>query len=678
MQLHDTIRGLRIVGYSWADIVTAFRPTRHALRFAARTTGAAAFALAIGMVLGFHQAYWSAITAWVLAVPDRGMILPKAMFRTLGTLIGAGAALASLPLAGQPTLFVAALAAWVGICAGAASLFRRFQAYVAQLAGYTATIVAVVALEEPAGHVFDAALGRLTLVLIGIAASASFAFLFARPIDEKRLQSDARQLVVRTVRWAAALISEVNPTPAGTTPNRDLWIGLSDFESACEYAAFESTIIRERLPAIRRLTAAQLSLVAAARAVRRLGALAPLPAMADIRTQVASAAKTIAAGGMPHGEIATLQSDAHVLVHMVESDIHDILPSALGERANDLADGLDRIARDLDFLGGAPSRFAPAPLAVHADWRNSISIGTRAALATLAIGLLWHHLHWAGGAFAFIFTSIACLLFGVQPRPTIGIGRFAFGVGTAATVFILWHALPWTGDFGQTPTFVIVAALTFMGAIGLASRFPPAMDFNANFTGLMLGAGPALVGFLSAVEQASALAAGIGIAYLAFAIPLTGAAARERRLHDALSDMVTQLADGRWRPPPHKWEALMYDQLNRSALAQVPGRTSSHVLRRCLLTLDIGLDLLRLHSFLRSRVRPLPDALIPIIDGALNAFGKSGLSEAGSDAMAEGARAAVTLAKDLDDPAQKRLAMRSAAAMDVIARCSTAWITGTR
>ncbi|HEY1722281.1 MAG TPA: FUSC family protein [Magnetospirillaceae bacterium] len=678
MPIRETLKHFRIVGYSGADMVAAFKPDGRALRFAARTTAAAAVAVAISMALGFHQAYWSAITAWVLAVPDRGTILPKAFFRTLGTLIGAGAALVALPLASYPTIFIVALTVWVGLCAMAASRFRRFQAYVAQLAGYTATIVAVVGLEEPEGHAFDAAIIRLALVLVGIASSAFFAFLFAEPIDEKRLQQDARQLVARTVRWAAALISEVNPTPAGTTPNRDLWMGLSDFESACEYAAFESSTIRQRLPAIRRLTAAELSLVASARAVRRLGALSPLPAMADVRAQMTGAAKTIAAGGLPTGEIAALQAAAHVLSHAEISDDLDIVPSALGERVNDLADGLDRITRDLDFLGGKPSAFAPAALAIHGDWRSSISIGSRAALATLAIGLLWHYLNWAGGAFAFIFTSVACLLFGVQPRPTTGIARFAFGVGIAATIFILWHAIPSTGTHGEIPVFVAVAVLTFIGAIGLANRFPPAMDFNANFTGLMLGAGPALVSLSSAIEQASALAAGIGFAYLAFVVPLTGAVARERHLQATMSDALAELATGRWRPLPHKWEARMYDMLNRSAMARVPGRMSSLVLRRCLLTLDIGLDLLRLQSFARSRLLPVPEPLAAVIRRALEDFSTAGITESGGATMAQAAKAALAMASTFSEPAHQRLALRSAAAMDVIARCCAAWISGAR
>jgi len=672
------ISSFHVAGYTWTDARTAFTPDRRALRFAARSTGAALVALLIGSLLGFHAPYWSAITAWVLAVPDRGLILPKAFFRTMGTLIGAVAALAVLPLAGMPIVFLVALSAWVGLCAGIARLLRRFQAYAAQLAGYTATIVAVVALDEPEGHSFDSAIERIALVLIGIAVSAGFAYLFAEAIDAKRLQQDARQWAARAIRWAAKLISEADPTPAGTTPNRDLWLGISDFESACEYAAFESAVIRQRLPAIRRLTAAELSLVAAARAVRRLGALAPLVAMADARSQLAKAAETVTGGGTPSAEIAALRADAGALSATAPDEAAGVLPSAIGERVNDLADGLERIARDLDFMGGAPSRFAPAAIAVHADWRASASVGLRAAVATLGIGLVWHLTGWSGGSFAFIFTSIACLLFGVQPSPVAGISRFALGVGVAASLFILWHGIPGTGSDGAWPSLATVALLTFIGAIGLANRFPPALDFNANFTGLMLGAGPALVSFSSAIERSASLAVGIGFAYLAFAAPIAGPAAREHRLNATFSEMLKSLAGGRWRPLPHKWEALMYDQLNRSTLAQLPNRRSSTVLRRCLLTLDIGLDILRLHSFLRSRLRPIPDSLAAIVRAALDEFGRNGVTEAGGQAMARATAAAIALAGELDDPAQKRMAVRCAAAMDVITRCSMAWIAGAR
>ncbi len=296
----------------------------------------------------------------------------------------------------------------------------------------------------------------------------------------------------------------------------------------------------------------------------------------------------------------------------------------------------------------------------------------------MATGLLWRYLGWAGGSYAFIFTSIACLLFGVQPRPVVGITRFAVGVGTAALVFIVWHGIPGTGSHGPTPTLVATALLTFLGAIGLANRFIPALDFNANFTGLMLGAGPALVPFGAAVEQSANLAAGIALAYLAFATPLAGQAARERQLSEMFSDTVRQLADGRWRPLPHKWEAVMYDLLNRWALAQMPNRKSSTALRRCLLTMDMGLDLLRLQAFLRSQVRPVPNPLAEVIRGALGDIARLGISEAAGAAMERGAAAAMDLAKSFTDPGQKRLAMRSAAAMDVIARCSEAWIVGAR
>src|SRR6202012_4099021 len=99
-----------------------------------------------------------------------------------------------------------------------------------------------------------------------------------------------------------------------------------------EYAAFESSIIPQRLPAIRRMTAAELSLVATARAVRRMGAVEQLAAVFDVGTQITRAAQTIAEGGMPSAEIAALQEAAHTLSHAAEVGSHNIVPSAIGER----------------------------------------------------------------------------------------------------------------------------------------------------------------------------------------------------------------------------------------------------------------------------------------------------------------------------------------------------------
>jgi hypothetical protein len=70
--------------------------------------------------------------------------------------------------------------------------------------------------------------------------------------------------------------------------------------------------------------------------------------------------------------------------------------------------------------------------------------------------------------------------------------------------------------------------------------------------------------------------------------------------------------------------------------------------------------------------------LAAIVRAALDEFGRNGVTEAGGQAMARATAAAIALAGELDDPAQKRMAVRCAAAMDVITRCSMAWIAGAR
>ena len=46
-------------------------------------------AVLAALLLGLQDPWWSAISAWVVAAPDRHMMLAKAAQRVMGTLLGA-------------------------------------------------------------------------------------------------------------------------------------------------------------------------------------------------------------------------------------------------------------------------------------------------------------------------------------------------------------------------------------------------------------------------------------------------------------------------------------------------------------------------------------------------------------------------------------------------------------
>ena len=72
-------------------------PVRLAWMKRAATLAAAAWlAFAIASLLHVEHAFWAAMPTWVLAQSSRGLVIERALFRLLGTLIGAGLGLCIL------------------------------------------------------------------------------------------------------------------------------------------------------------------------------------------------------------------------------------------------------------------------------------------------------------------------------------------------------------------------------------------------------------------------------------------------------------------------------------------------------------------------------------------------------------------------------------------------------
>ena len=142
------------------------------LIFVGRSAFAAFLALWIAFRLGLDSPGTAMTTTFILALPSSGMVLEKAFYRLLGTVVGCSAALVLIALFPQqaPVLLVG-LAVWVGLCTAGAAMHRNQQSYSFVLAGYTACMIAVPALDNPAG-VFAAAVTRATEVGLGVIVAA--------------------------------------------------------------------------------------------------------------------------------------------------------------------------------------------------------------------------------------------------------------------------------------------------------------------------------------------------------------------------------------------------------------------------------------------------------------------------------------------------------------------------
>lgn len=119
-------------------------PILSAFIFSGKTFAAALLALFISFWLALDEPYWALLTVFVVAQPDSGLVLAKSFYRLLGTAVGILVTTTLVfGLAQYGELFIASLAAWIGVCSFAERGRRNLASYGFQLAGYTAAIVGI-------------------------------------------------------------------------------------------------------------------------------------------------------------------------------------------------------------------------------------------------------------------------------------------------------------------------------------------------------------------------------------------------------------------------------------------------------------------------------------------------------------------------------------------------------
>ena len=180
--------------------------------FAFRIWAATMLALAAAFWLQIDGAASAATCVAILAMQTRGQAYQKALYRFIGTVVGAAAAVAITGLFSQTRdLFVVAFAAWVALSVFVAGLLDGNRAYGAQLSGYTVAIIAVQLIDSPQ-QVFLTSLNRGAAITVGIVAIALVNDLLAAPDVREGL---ARRLEALRVRVRAAAASRRDDDAAG-------------------------------------------------------------------------------------------------------------------------------------------------------------------------------------------------------------------------------------------------------------------------------------------------------------------------------------------------------------------------------------------------------------------------------------------------------------------------------
>lgn len=146
--------------------------------YGVRTFAASMIALYIALLMQMPRPYWAMATVYIVSSPFLGPTSSKALYRAIGTFLGAAAAVLFVPMFVQsPYVLVVVIALWTGILLFLSLHLRTANNYALMLAGYTLPLIALPTVDNPLA-VWDVAEARTEEIFLGIAVAAVVGAMF--------------------------------------------------------------------------------------------------------------------------------------------------------------------------------------------------------------------------------------------------------------------------------------------------------------------------------------------------------------------------------------------------------------------------------------------------------------------------------------------------------------------
>ncbi len=175
--------------------------------FSLKAFAAAMLALYIALSFGLPRPYWAMATVYFVSHPLTGATRSKAAYRVAGTVLGATAAVVTVPaLVNMPIVLTGAIALWITGLVYLSLLERGPRSYVFLLAAYTLPIVALPAVSHPA-EIFDVAVARIEEIVIGIVCAGLVGAIVLPAKVAPALRDRAGEWIRDARAWAADILA---------------------------------------------------------------------------------------------------------------------------------------------------------------------------------------------------------------------------------------------------------------------------------------------------------------------------------------------------------------------------------------------------------------------------------------------------------------------------------------
>jgi len=425
--------------------------------FSLKCYAAAMLALFAALSIGLERPYWAFLTSYIVAQPLAGAVISKAVFRVIGTLVGAMFAVAIVPpLVNAPELLSLAMALWLALCVFVSLLDRTPRSYMFVLAGYSACLIVFPDVNAPE-TIFTVATLRVQEITIGIlCGSLIHGVVFPGSITNLLL-TRVQAMLRDAERWSHDAIA-IDPVPGLGAERRRLAQDITELHQMSVHLPFDISRLAPRVRTVRAMQD-QLSLLLplGAAVEDRLATLkaasggAVPPATAAL---IAQAREWIINPGEDRAE-RTAAADALIarcaaMEPQAQPDMGwaDMVRLSLYARLSTLI-AAHRDCRDLYDQMETHSRTPVSPRVGellegrrNRELHRDVAGAARAAFAafvTVALGCaLWIGSGWNDGASAVMLAGVFLALFAASDNPLAPLKGFMVGTIAASLLGALY------------------------------------------------------------------------------------------------------------------------------------------------------------------------------------------------------------------------------------------------
>ncbi|WP_321818409.1 MULTISPECIES: FUSC family protein [unclassified Paraburkholderia] len=435
------------------DVVETQREKLIAWLFAGKTWAAATLALFVALEFNLDRPGWAIATVFITSQPFAGATQSKAVYRLLGTLLGAAISVVLVPaLVQAPVLLCVALATWVAVCLYLSLQDRSPRSYVFMLAGYSVAFISFPAVNTPL-DIFDIAVSRVEEITLGVICSSCIHSIIL-PNSVMRAVWIRIDGWLRDSRvWSAHALRMESHHVNSMQSSFDIKVAgyPLELDALSRHLAFDTSPLRDEVPLLRAL-------------LYRLELLHPILASIEDRldmfrqhgVEVPGAILTLinrirgvllADTAIPdlaalRGEMAAVEA----LEYQLDS-WNDILRVGLVARLRELLHTLRvcyLLQQRLAAAQRRPTRrrrFRRLEVKRHID-QGFAQLSAWTAFISVLVGcVVWIETGWIDGATVPMIAAVACSFFATQDSPLPSMMKFAKFAFVAVAISLIYSTM---------------------------------------------------------------------------------------------------------------------------------------------------------------------------------------------------------------------------------------------